>query len=111
MFSSLFRKCKEDINPLPPSPLLNQNLEMLEEKENALQKKISTEVERAKHFTRTKNKQAALQCLKRKKFYEAQMEHLESYQLRIIDQGGKPPQKLSGQCGHVQQVKSNVKNS
>ncbi|KAL5973208.1 hypothetical protein ACLOJK_037235 [Asimina triloba] len=65
---------------------MGSTLELLEEKENFLQKKITTEVERAKEFAKAKNKQAALQCLKRKKFYEGQMEHLGSFQLRIHTQ-------------------------
>ncbi|XP_039796156.1 charged multivesicular body protein 4b-like isoform X2 [Panicum virgatum] len=42
-------------------------------KEAVLQKKISQEMERAKEFTKSGNKQAAMQCLKRKKYYESQM--------------------------------------
>ncbi|KAF3788784.1 Vacuolar sorting-associated protein [Nymphaea thermarum] len=61
-------------------------LEMLEKKEKVLQKKAAAEVERAKEFTRAKNKRAAIQCLKRKKMYEQQIETLGNFQLRIHDQ-------------------------
>jgi charged multivesicular body protein 4A/B len=52
-------------------------------KEVVLQKKISQEVERAKEFTKSGNKQAAMQCLKRKRYYESQMNQVGSVQLRI----------------------------
>lgn len=59
---------------------------MLEKKEKVLQKKIAMEIEKAKEFTRLKNKRAAIQCLKRKKLYEVQVEQLGNFQLRIHDQ-------------------------
>lgn len=52
-------------------------------KEAVLQKKISQEMERVKEFTKSGNKQAAMQCLKRKKYYESQMNQVGSVQLRI----------------------------
>ncbi|KAE9448735.1 hypothetical protein C3L33_19365, partial [Rhododendron williamsianum] len=52
-------------------------LEMLEKKEKVLLKKAAGEVEKAKEFTRAKNKRAAIQCLKRKRLYEQQIEQLE----------------------------------
>ncbi|CAK9257222.1 unnamed protein product [Sphagnum jensenii] len=63
-----------------------QTLEMLEKKEKVLQRKIATEIEKARDFTRAKNKRAAIQCLKRKKLYEVQVEQLGNFQLRIHDQ-------------------------
>lgn len=59
---------------------------MLEKKEKVLQKKIALEVEKAKEFTKAKNKRSAIQCLKRKKLYEVQVEQLGNFQLRIHDQ-------------------------
>ncbi|XP_050910042.1 vacuolar protein sorting-associated protein 32 homolog 2 [Lathyrus oleraceus] len=44
------------------------------------------EVEKAKEFTKGKNKKAAIQCLKRKRLYEQQIEQLGNFQLRIHDQ-------------------------
>ncbi|XP_010931425.1 vacuolar protein sorting-associated protein 32 homolog 1 isoform X2 [Elaeis guineensis] len=75
----------------PPSALstldrLHETLEMLEKKEHVLQKKISGEVEKAKDYTKAKNKKAAIQCLKKKKLYEAQIEQLGNFQLRVHDQ-------------------------
>ncbi|XP_010931424.1 vacuolar protein sorting-associated protein 32 homolog 1 isoform X1 [Elaeis guineensis] len=95
----------------PPSALstldrLHETLEMLEKKEHVLQKKISGEVEKAKDYTKAKNKKvqhqlaydkglikpvmdltsSAIQCLKKKKLYEAQIEQLGNFQLRVHDQ-------------------------
>ncbi|KAF7137326.1 hypothetical protein RHSIM_Rhsim07G0144600 [Rhododendron simsii] len=63
-----------------------QTLEMLEKKEKVLLRKAAAEIERAKEFTRAKNKRAAIQCLKRKRLYEQQVEQLGNFQLRIHDQ-------------------------
>eukprot|EP00252_Welwitschia_mirabilis_P018023 TRINITY_DN40184_c0_g1_i1.p1 TRINITY_DN40184_c0_g1~~TRINITY_DN40184_c0_g1_i1.p1 ORF type:complete len:222 (+),score=74.96 TRINITY_DN40184_c0_g1_i1:354-1019(+) len=86
MFSRLFGRPKENPSPLTTLDKLNETLEMLEKKEKVLQKKIQTELEKAKEFTRAKNKRAAIQCLKRKRLYEVQVEQLGNYQLRIHDQ-------------------------
>ncbi|GAU48183.1 hypothetical protein TSUD_141720 [Trifolium subterraneum] len=59
---------------------------MLEKKEKVLLKKAGAEVEKAKEFTKGKNKKAAIQCLKRKRLYEQQIEQLGNFQLRIHDQ-------------------------
>ncbi|GJR58771.1 vacuolar protein sorting-associated protein 32 homolog 2 [Tanacetum coccineum] len=63
-----------------------QTLDMLEKKEKVLLKKADAEVERAREFTKAKNKKGAIQCLKRKKLYERQIEQLGNFQLRIHDQ-------------------------
>jgi len=63
-----------------------QTLEMLEKKECFLQKKCSAEIEKAKDYTKSKNKNAAIQCLKKKKLYETQIEQLSNFQLRVHDQ-------------------------
>lgn len=82
----IFKKQREEPSALSSIDKLNETLEMLEKKEKVLQKKISTEIEKAKEFTRLKNKRAAIQCLKRKKLYETQVEQLGNFQLRIHDQ-------------------------
>nr|CAB3459205.1 unnamed protein product [Digitaria exilis] len=61
-------------------------LEMLEKKERFLQKKCSAEIEKAKDYTKLKNKNAAIQCLKKKKLYETQIEQISNFQLRVHDQ-------------------------
>uniref|UniRef100_A0A0D9XNK0 Charged multivesicular body protein 4b n=1 Tax=Leersia perrieri TaxID=77586 RepID=A0A0D9XNK0_9ORYZ len=65
---------------------MRATLEMLEKKECFLQKKASAEVEKAKDYTKSKNKSAAIQCLKKKKLYETQIEQLANFQLRVHDQ-------------------------
>ncbi|KAJ8528245.1 hypothetical protein K7X08_021937 [Anisodus acutangulus] len=75
----------EEPNVLPALEQLNEHLEYLE-KEKVFLKKVSEEVEKAKEFTRAKNKRAAIQCLKRKRMYEQEIEKLGNYQLRIHDQ-------------------------
>ncbi|CAK9152761.1 unnamed protein product [Ilex paraguariensis] len=86
MFTRIFGKPKQEANALATLDKLNETLEMLEKKENVLQKKASAEIEKAKEFTRAKNKKAAIQCLKRKRLYEQQIENLGNFQLRIHDQ-------------------------
>ncbi|CAI9780387.1 unnamed protein product [Fraxinus pennsylvanica] len=82
MFTRIFGKSKQETNALTTLDKLNETLEMLEKKENVLQKKASAEVEKAKEFTKAKNKR----CLKRKRLYEQQIEQLGNFQLRIHDQ-------------------------
>ncbi|KAI4350755.1 hypothetical protein L6164_005176 [Bauhinia variegata] len=86
MFNRMFGKPKQETNAVVTLDKLNETLEMLEKKEKLFVKKASAEVEKAKEFTRTKNKRAAIQCLKRKKLYEQQIETLGNFQLRIHDQ-------------------------
>ncbi|KAJ9692160.1 hypothetical protein PVL29_011300 [Vitis rotundifolia] len=88
MFSRVFGKGKEQsqTNAVATLDKLNETLEMLEKKERVLIKKASAEVEKAKEYTKAKNKRAAIQCLKRKRLYEQQIEQLGNFQLRIHDQ-------------------------
>ncbi|CAN7047550.1 unnamed protein product [Brassica rapa subsp. trilocularis] len=87
MFTRLFREPKKkETDTLQTLEKLNETLDMLEKKESLLLKRAAQEVERAKEFTRAKNKRAAMQCLKRKRVYEQQVEQLGNCQLRIHDQ-------------------------
>ncbi|KAK4412574.1 Vacuolar protein sorting-associated protein [Sesamum alatum] len=86
MFTRIFGKPKQETSALATLDKLNETLEMLEKKEKVLLKKAAAEVEKAKEFTRAKNKRAAIQCLKRKRLYEQQIEQLGNFQLRIHDQ-------------------------
>uniref|UniRef100_A0A2P2LU25 Uncharacterized protein n=1 Tax=Rhizophora mucronata TaxID=61149 RepID=A0A2P2LU25_RHIMU len=86
MFNRLFGRPKQETNALTTIDKLNETLEMLEKKERVLQKKAAAEVEKARDFSRGKNKRAAIQCLKRKRLYEQQIEQLGNFQLRIHDQ-------------------------
>ncbi|KAG0580959.1 hypothetical protein M758_4G217000 [Ceratodon purpureus] len=86
MLGRIFGKPKEPVSTLSTLDKLNETLEMLEKKEKVLQKKIALETEKAREFTKLKNKRAAIQCLKKKKLYEVQVEQLGNFQLRIHDQ-------------------------
>nr|CAB3457986.1 unnamed protein product [Digitaria exilis] len=86
MFSWILRGCRDECSAsdqLKQYTLALQARDVFVAKEAVLQKKISQEVERAKEFTKSGNKQAAMQCLKRKKYYESQMSQVGSVQLRI----------------------------
>ncbi|KNA14854.1 hypothetical protein SOVF_103350 [Spinacia oleracea] len=90
MFTRIFGKPKEGTtSAVATLDKLSETLEMLEKKEQVLLKKATAEVEKAKEFTRAKNKRAAITCLKRKRLYEQQVEQLGNMQLRIHDQVGQ----------------------
>ncbi|KAL8139826.1 hypothetical protein V2J09_005847 [Rumex salicifolius] len=87
MFKKVFGKPKaEASSAIVTIGRLSETLEMLEKKENVFIKKAAAEVEKAKEFTRAKNKKAAIQCLKRKRLYEQEIEKLGNFQLRVHDQ-------------------------
>jgi len=65
---------------------LSETLDMLDKKERKLQKDIAHELARAKEFTLAKNKRAAMQCLKKKKLLEQQLDYIMNNKLRIEDQ-------------------------
>ena len=74
------------LTPRSPSSPFSQTLSMLEKREALLNKKMALELQKAKEFNRAKNKRAALQCLKRKKLYEQQIENLQNHQLKLDEQ-------------------------
>ncbi|KAL1825421.1 hypothetical protein ACET3Z_012199 [Daucus carota] len=86
MFTKIFGKQKQETTALTSLEKLSETLEMLQKKESVLTRKASAEVEKAREFTRAKNKKAAIQCLKRKRLLEQQIEQLGNYELRIHDQ-------------------------
>eukprot|EP00796_Vickermania_ingenoplastis_P008131 gene8131-5666_t len=55
---------------------LDDAIDLIEKKENVLQKKIDAELAKAKELHAKKNTNGALQCMKRKKVYEEQMTRL-----------------------------------
>ncbi|KMZ70851.1 hypothetical protein ZOSMA_192G00280 [Zostera marina] len=65
---------------------LHETLEMLEKKEAFLHKKISGQVQQAKDLINSKQKTAAIRCLKKKRLYESQIDQLGNFQLRVHDQ-------------------------
>lgn len=84
--SWISRRPKEETSALASLEKLQETLEMLEKKEGVYMKKAAAEVEKAKEFTKRKNKKAAIQCLRRKRLIEEQIEPIAKYQLRIHDQ-------------------------
>ncbi|KAE8654674.1 Vacuolar protein sorting-associated protein 32-like protein 2 [Hibiscus syriacus] len=86
MLNRLFGKPKQEANILTTLDKLNETLEMLEKKEKVLLRKAATEVKKAKEFAKARNKRAGIQCLKRKRLYEQQIEQLRNFQLRVHDQ-------------------------
>ncbi|VFQ92068.1 unnamed protein product [Cuscuta campestris] len=75
----------ESSTPTTTLDKLHETLDMLEKKENVLNKKVAAEIERAKGFFLAKNKRMSLQCLKRKRLYERQLDELGVVQLRLLD--------------------------
>ncbi|KAL4301988.1 hypothetical protein GQ457_10G000930 [Hibiscus cannabinus] len=59
MLNRLVGKPQQEANTLTTLDKLNETLEMLEKKEKVLLKKAATEVEKAKEFTRARNKKGA----------------------------------------------------
>ncbi|XP_039120723.1 vacuolar protein sorting-associated protein 32 homolog 2-like [Dioscorea cayenensis subsp. rotundata] len=86
MFSRIFENRKVKTDTTVTVSKLNESLQLLEKKEKTLQKKMDTELVKAREFIRAKNKRAAMHCLKKKKLYEQQIELVGNYQLRIHDQ-------------------------
>lgn len=89
MFNKLFGKPKDgatSTSAISTLERIGDSLGMLEKKEQVLQRKIAVELQKAMEFTKAKNKRAAINCLKRKKLFEAQVEQLAQYQLRLHDQ-------------------------
>ncbi|XP_074575917.1 vacuolar protein sorting-associated protein 32 homolog 1-like [Curcuma longa] len=71
------------------SSKLKETLEMLQERQHVLQQNISLELDRAKQFIRENNRQAAMNCLRRKKSYESKTKQLEVFQSLIRNQEQK----------------------
>ncbi|PWA98177.1 vacuolar protein sorting-associated protein 32 [Artemisia annua] len=86
MLQRIFGKPKQQVNTVATLEKLYETLDMLEKKEKVLLKKAAAEVEKARELTKAKNKRGAIQCLKKKRLYEQQIEQLGNFQLRIHDQ-------------------------
>jgi len=82
----LFGKKKQAPAPKDSIAKLRETLDMLEKREQFLQKKCDQQTVEAKKFMAAKNKRAALMCLKRKKTYEAQMEKISGARMTIEQQ-------------------------
>jgi len=73
-------------DPLETLAKLKETTTTLQKREELLWKRVGEEVEKAKDFTRQKNKRAALQCLKRKKMLETQADQLSNNIMRVQEQ-------------------------
>jgi len=82
----LFGRKKKSPPPKESIAKLRETLDMLEKREQFLQKKMDKEIAEAKKFMQQKNKRAALMCLKRKKTYETQMEKIAGARMTIEQQ-------------------------
>jgi len=82
----LFGSKKKAPAPKESISKLRETLDMLEKREQFLQKKCEQQVTEAKKFMAQKNKRAALMCLKRKKTYEQQIEKLSGARMTIESQ-------------------------
>eukprot|EP01114_Cavostelium_apophysatum_P010511 TRINITY_DN2433_c0_g1_i1.p1 TRINITY_DN2433_c0_g1~~TRINITY_DN2433_c0_g1_i1.p1 ORF type:complete len:215 (-),score=71.42 TRINITY_DN2433_c0_g1_i1:80-724(-) len=82
----LFGKKKKAPAPKESIAKLRETLDMLEKREQFLQKKCDQQLAEAKKFMAAKNKRAALMCLKRKKTYEGQMEKLSGARMTLEQQ-------------------------
>lgn len=65
---------------------LGETEDLLTKRRDLLERKIAAELEKAKEFTRQKNKRAALMAMKKKKLYEGQLEQIENNILRVNEQ-------------------------
>lgn len=65
---------------------LTDHEEQLEKRKALLEKRIEAELEKAREFTRLKKKTQALQCLKKKKLLENEVENLDNMIMRVVEQ-------------------------
>jgi len=82
----LFGKKKVAPSPKESIAKLRETLDMLEKREQFLQKKVDAQTAEAKKHLAMKNKRAALLCLKRKKTIELQAEKISGARMTIEQQ-------------------------
>jgi len=98
---NLFGKKKEPTAPTPPPPTaptpdpdstkaamdkVNDTLETITKREEHVQRKIDAELNNAKKFSAAGKKREALQCIKRKKMYEKQLEQMGTTKMTLENQ-------------------------
>lgn len=81
----LFSKAKAAPSPQEALGKLKETLELLEKRENFLQKKVEKEISFARSNAK-KNRKAALIAIKRKKIYENQIDKLQGARMTIETQ-------------------------
>lgn len=65
---------------------VNDTLETLEKREEFVQRKMDDEITKAKKFSAAGKKREALQCIKKKKMYEKQIESLVNTKMTLENQ-------------------------
>ena len=79
---------KETVNATPKDSIskLRETLDLLDKREQFLQKKIQDELNKARELNDKKNKRGALICLKKKHVYETQAEKLSGTKMALEQQ-------------------------
>lgn len=99
---NLFGRKKDTPAPAPPPPTSNAGgdaasaqgaitkvrdmIETIEKREQHIGRKIDTEVQNAKKFSAAGKKREALQCIKRKKMYEKQLDQISNTKMTLENQ-------------------------
>lgn len=65
---------------------LTETEEQLEKRKALLEKRVEAELNKAREFTKQQKKPQALQCLKKKKLLETQVQQLDNMIMRVIEQ-------------------------
>lgn len=82
----LFGKAQKAPKPTDAIGKLKDTLSLLEKRDSFLQEKVQKELALAKQHASKNNKKLALQCLKRKRLYETQMQKLDGARYTIEQQ-------------------------
>jgi len=112
MFKKLFGGSKDSAPPVQASSFvanrtiesiqaLTDQEENLDKRKALLERKMEAEVEKARVFMKAQKKAQALQCMKRKKLIEAEVEKVEQMIMRIMEQKSM----LEGQATTVDVLK------
>jgi len=99
---NLFGRKKDTPAPAPPPPTSNAGgdaasaqgaitkvrdmIETIDKRETHIQRKIDNEVTQAKKFSAAGKKREAIQCIKRKKMYEKQLEQIGATKMNLEQQ-------------------------
>lgn len=65
---------------------LTETEEQLDKRKSLLEKRIEAELNKAREYTKQQKKPQALQCLKKKKLLEGQVQQLDNMIMRVIEQ-------------------------
>lgn len=65
---------------------VHDTLDILEKREAHLERLVAREIEQAREYAAGNNKKAALECMKRKRLYETQLEKIPGQKLNLIQQ-------------------------